>query len=106
MRLLRCRMLPSRQVMDVLYRRMNRPSPALIQHLSCQTRRQSEIVRLLALPKRETITGGNMKLSAVVALVTGGASGLGEATVRAIVAGGGKVAIMDRPNSAGETVAG
>ena len=36
-----------------------------------------------------------MKLGETRALVTGGASGLGEATVRAINAGGGKVAILD-----------
>ena len=36
-----------------------------------------------------------MKLSEVVAIVTGGASGLGEATVRNIVAQGGKAVIVD-----------
>jgi NAD(P)-dependent dehydrogenase (short-subunit alcohol dehydrogenase family) len=39
------------------------------------------------------------------AVVTGGASGLGLATVRKILADGGKAAILDRPNSAGEQVA-
>jgi 3-hydroxyacyl-CoA dehydrogenase/3-hydroxy-2-methylbutyryl-CoA dehydrogenase len=47
-----------------------------------------------------------MKLDGAVALVTGGASGLGEATVRAFVAKGARVAICDRPNSNGEKVAG
>ena len=36
-----------------------------------------------------------MKLNEVVALVTGGASGLGEATVRNIVEQGGKAVIVD-----------
>jgi 3-hydroxyacyl-CoA dehydrogenase/3-hydroxy-2-methylbutyryl-CoA dehydrogenase len=46
-----------------------------------------------------------MKLEGAAALVTGGASGLGEATVRAVVAQGGRAAILDRPNSAGEQIA-
>jgi NAD(P)-dependent dehydrogenase (short-subunit alcohol dehydrogenase family) len=46
-----------------------------------------------------------MKLENSVALVTGGASGLGEATTRAFAAAGARVAILDRPQSAGETVA-
>ncbi|HVO25117.1 MAG TPA: 3-hydroxyacyl-CoA dehydrogenase [Candidatus Margulisiibacteriota bacterium] len=46
-----------------------------------------------------------MKLEGAVALVTGGASGLGEATVRAFVAKGARAAILDRPNSAGEQLA-
>ena len=36
-----------------------------------------------------------MDINGKVAIVTGGASGLGEATVRAYVAKGGKVAIFD-----------
>jgi len=46
-----------------------------------------------------------MKIQGSVALVTGGASGLGEATARRLVAGGGRVAILDRPQSEGERVA-
>lgn len=46
-----------------------------------------------------------MRISDVIALVTGGASGLGEATVRTIVEGGGKAVIVDRPNSPGEVLA-
>ncbi len=46
-----------------------------------------------------------MKIEGAVALVTGGASGLGEATVRALVGRGARAAILDRPNSAGEQVA-
>ncbi len=46
-----------------------------------------------------------MKLEGAVALVTGGASGLGEATVRAFVSRGARVAVLDRPNSPGEKVA-
>src|SRR5690606_13394633 len=37
-----------------------------------------------------------MKLSSVSAVVSGGASGLGEATVRRLVAGGAQVVIADR----------
>ena len=36
-----------------------------------------------------------MKVNEVVAVVTGGASGLGEATVRNIVSNGGKAVILD-----------
>jgi 3-hydroxyacyl-CoA dehydrogenase / 3-hydroxy-2-methylbutyryl-CoA dehydrogenase len=46
-----------------------------------------------------------MKLDGAVALVTGGASGLGEATVRAFLGKGARAAILDRPNSAGDTLA-
>jgi NAD(P)-dependent dehydrogenase (short-subunit alcohol dehydrogenase family) len=46
-----------------------------------------------------------MKINGSVALVTGGASGLGEATARRLADGGGKVAIVDRPQSEGERVA-
>ena len=41
----------------------------------------------------------------VVALVTGGASGLGRATVERIVRQGGRVVLADLPNSAGAEVA-
>ena len=47
-----------------------------------------------------------MKLDGAVAIVTGGASGLGEATVRTLVAGGARAVILDRPNSPGEALAG
>jgi NAD(P)-dependent dehydrogenase (short-subunit alcohol dehydrogenase family) len=46
-----------------------------------------------------------MKIAGTVAVVSGGASGLGEATVRALVAGGGKAAIIDRPQSKGAELA-
>ena len=46
-----------------------------------------------------------MKIKGTIALVTGGASGLGEATARMLAAGGGRVAILDRPQSEGERVA-
>ncbi len=46
-----------------------------------------------------------MKIRGSVTLVTGGASGLGEATVRRFAEGGGRVAILDRPQSEGERVA-
>ncbi|HJW67861.1 MAG TPA: 3-hydroxyacyl-CoA dehydrogenase [Candidatus Binatia bacterium] len=47
-----------------------------------------------------------MRISESVALVTGGASGLGEATVRLLAGTGGAVTILDRPGSAGEQLAG
>ena len=46
-----------------------------------------------------------MQLKDSVAVVTGGASGLGEATVRRFIAGGAAVGIMDRPNSNGAKLA-
>ena len=45
-----------------------------------------------------------MQIADSVALVTGGASGLGEATVRLLAGAGGKVTILDRPGSAGEAL--
>jgi len=47
-----------------------------------------------------------MKVDESVVLVTGGASGLGEATVRMVVAAGARAVILDRPGSAGEALAG
>ena len=47
-----------------------------------------------------------MRIAEAIAFVTGGASGLGEATVRNVVAGGGRAVIVDRPNSRGAEVAG
>ena len=46
-----------------------------------------------------------MKLNGTVALVTGGASGLGAATVRRLVAGGAKVVIVDRDDARGGALA-
>src|SRR2546425_10209594 len=46
-----------------------------------------------------------MELRTVTAVVTGGASGLGRATAERLVAGGGRVALLDRPASAGADVA-
>lgn len=46
-----------------------------------------------------------MELKGLRAMVVGGASGMARATVERIAAGGGKVAILDRPESAGAEVA-
>jgi len=46
-----------------------------------------------------------MKVAGTVALVTGGASGLGAATVRELLAAGGKAVIVDRPQSDGAALA-
>ncbi|WP_040336942.1 SDR family NAD(P)-dependent oxidoreductase [Candidatus Blastococcus massiliensis] len=46
-----------------------------------------------------------MQLSGLTTAVTGGASGLGLATVQRLVAAGGRVTIIDLPTSAGEQVA-
>ena len=47
-----------------------------------------------------------MNIDGVAAVVTGGASGLGEATARKLASMGAKVAIFDRNGDAGEKVAG
>ena len=46
-----------------------------------------------------------MELSAVKAVITGGASGLGKATAMRLVKAGARVALLDRPASAGADVA-
>jgi len=46
-----------------------------------------------------------MEIQGTGAIVTGGASGLGEATVRELISMGGRVAILDLPQSAGEKLA-
>jgi NAD(P)-dependent dehydrogenase (short-subunit alcohol dehydrogenase family) len=46
-----------------------------------------------------------MRISDVAALVTGGASGLGEATVRMLAAAGARVAILDRNRERGQGLA-
>jgi NAD(P)-dependent dehydrogenase (short-subunit alcohol dehydrogenase family) len=61
---------------------------------------------LLAAPASAEATESSMKLdSTVSAVVTGGASGLGEATARALAAKGVKVAIFDLQAEKGEKVA-
>ncbi|SDP64724.1 SDR family NAD(P)-dependent oxidoreductase [Desulforhopalus singaporensis] len=47
-----------------------------------------------------------MQIENCVAVVTGGASGLGEATVRRIIGGGGKAAILDMDTNRGHDLAG
>jgi NAD(P)-dependent dehydrogenase (short-subunit alcohol dehydrogenase family) len=49
--------------------------------------------------------GDAMQIADTVALVTGGASGLGEATVRTFAGAGGRVVILDRPGSPGHDLA-
>lgn len=46
-----------------------------------------------------------MELAGASAIVTGGASGLGEATTRHLVAGGARVVILDRDQAKGEALA-
>src|SRR6187399_62494 len=46
-----------------------------------------------------------MKIDGIAAVVTGGASGLGEATARALAAKGARVAVFDRDADRGEKVA-
>ena len=46
-----------------------------------------------------------MKIDGMAAIVTGAASGLGEATARALAARGAKVAVLDRDSDKGEKVA-
>jgi NAD(P)-dependent dehydrogenase (short-subunit alcohol dehydrogenase family) len=46
-----------------------------------------------------------MKIDGTAAVVTGGASGLGEATARALASKGARVAIFDRDADKGEKVA-
>ena len=46
-----------------------------------------------------------MNVEGAVAVVTGGASGLGRATAERLVAGGARVVLLDRPTSAGAEVA-
>lgn len=47
-----------------------------------------------------------MKLNDVVALVTGGASGLGAATARRLAQGGAKILVVDRDEARGQALAG
>src|SRR6266496_1741532 len=47
----------------------------------------------------------SMKIMGSVAVITGGASGLGKATAEQLLAGGGKVALLDLPRSAGVELA-
>src|SRR4030095_16734681 len=58
-------------------------------------------------PSRAAPSGrfDQMKIADSVAVITGGASGLGRATAERFLAGGGKVALLDLPTSAGVGVA-
>ena len=55
--------------------------------------------------KRLCSRGAQMNLKDTVALVTGGGSGLGEATIREFAGAGARVAILDLPSSPGAKVA-
>ena len=46
-----------------------------------------------------------MELQGLRLVAVGGASGMAKATAERVVAGGGKVAVLDRPGSAGAEVA-
>lgn len=46
-----------------------------------------------------------MRVQDTVAVVSGGASGLGEGAVRMLAAGGGRTAILDLPGSRGAAIA-
>src|SRR5207237_685668 len=48
---------------------------------------------------------GPMNVTSVKAIITGGASGLGRATAARLAGGGARVALLDRPGSAGADVA-
>jgi NAD(P)-dependent dehydrogenase (short-subunit alcohol dehydrogenase family) len=64
------------------------------------------LVRLVPLPFKPQTGNSSMQLnSSVAAVVTGGASGLGEATARALAAHGVRVAIFDMNEAKGEAVA-
>src|SRR5262245_43900670 len=98
--------------------RSRRPSPGAHGAVSDRGRRSNDFTRrdgssgLLSVPAWSATQGDHvakgtarMKIAGSVALVTGGASGLGEATARELVKRGAHVAIVDRPQSEGERVA-
>jgi 3-hydroxyacyl-CoA dehydrogenase/3-hydroxy-2-methylbutyryl-CoA dehydrogenase len=61
---------------------------------------------LVILSHREDFElGGGVQIEGSVALVTGGASGLGEGTVRYLVERGASAAVLDLPRSNGEALA-
>jgi 3-hydroxyacyl-CoA dehydrogenase/3-hydroxy-2-methylbutyryl-CoA dehydrogenase len=61
---------------------------------------------LVILSRREDFElGGGVQIEGSVALVTGGASGLGEGTVRFLVERGASAAVLDLPRSKGEALA-
>src|SRR5690606_18446778 len=54
---------------------------------------------------RATVGGERVDITGQLALITGGASGLGRATAQALLAAGAEVVIFDLPSSAGERTA-
>jgi NAD(P)-dependent dehydrogenase (short-subunit alcohol dehydrogenase family) len=67
---------------------------------------QVALHRLAATYDRHRKDNTDMKIEGSVALVTGGASGLGLATAELLASKGAKVVVVDLPRSAGEEVAG
>ena len=57
------------------------------------------------LPSTQKPKDDDMDISGLSAVITGGASGLGEATARMLVAGGAKVALFDMNAEKGEALA-
>src|SRR3970040_990426 len=71
-----------------------------LQHVKCFAHRLESGSRPTSGPGR-----ASMELRTVTAVVTGGASGLGRATVERIVKAGGRAAVLDLPASKGADLA-
>src|SRR3954470_1341522 len=73
--------------------------------IQAASRMNSTKVRFHRIGHRTTI-GDSMDINGIAAVVTGAASGLGEATARELARRGAKVAVFDRDAQKGEHVAG